>query len=82
MRMAQDVFEDALPHLLATLQFAVQHQAAVDVHVFFEAREHGCVAGQLDRRCAGLLPNIEPRPVVKQIRFAPLAIWPVEATGS
>ncbi len=31
---------------------------------------------------AGLLPNMEPRPVVKQIRCAPLAIWPVEATGS
>ncbi len=31
---------------------------------------------------AGLEPNIEPRPVVKQIRLAPLAIWPVEATGS
>ncbi len=31
---------------------------------------------------AGLEPNIEPRPVVKQIRFAPLAIWPVVATGS
>ena len=27
---------------------------------------------------AGLEPNIEPRPVVKQIRFAPLAIWPVD----
>ena len=31
---------------------------------------------------AGLLPNIEPRPVVKQMSCAPLAIWPVEATGS
>ena len=31
---------------------------------------------------AGLEPNIEPRPVVKQIRLAPLAIWPVTATGS
>ena len=31
---------------------------------------------------AGLEPNIEPRPVVKQIRLAPLAIWPVAATGS
>src|SRR6218665_797190 len=31
---------------------------------------------------AGLLPNIEPRPVVKQMRLAPLAIWPVQATGS
>jgi hypothetical protein len=31
---------------------------------------------------AGLLPNIEPRPVVKQMSWAPLAIWPVAATGS
>ena len=26
---------------------------------------------------AGLEPNIEPRPVVNAIRFAPPAIWPV-----
>ena len=31
---------------------------------------------------AGLEPNIDPRPVVKQIRLAPLAICPVTATGS
>ncbi|MNV83182.1 hypothetical protein D3C71_1769690 [compost metagenome] len=30
----------------------------------------------------GLAPNIEPRPVVKQIRLAPPAIWPVAETGS
>ena len=31
---------------------------------------------------AGLEPNIEPRPVVKAIRLAPPAIWPVADTGS
>ena len=31
---------------------------------------------------AGFEPNIEPLPVVKQMRFAPLAIWPVTAQGS
>ena len=29
----------------------------------------------------GFAPNIEPRPVVKQIMFAPLAIWPVAEHG-
>src|ERR1700760_916841 len=31
---------------------------------------------------AGLQPNTLPRPVVKQTRLAPPAIWPVAATGS
>ncbi len=30
----------------------------------------------------GMKPKAEPRPVVKQIRFAPLATWPVTAHGS
>jgi hypothetical protein len=34
-----------------------------------------CVASLIDG--TGLAPNIEPRPVVKQIRLAPPAIWPV-----
>jgi hypothetical protein len=31
---------------------------------------------------SGFEPDTAPRPVVKQIRLAPLAIWPVTATGS
>ena len=61
---------------------AVDDRAAVDVHVVFHALEHRacCVASLIDG--AGLQPNIEPRPVVKQIRFAPPATWPVAETGS
>jgi hypothetical protein len=31
---------------------------------------------------AGTDPKHDPRPVVKQIMFAPPAIWPVAETGS
>ncbi|MNC55524.1 hypothetical protein D3C75_1050600 [compost metagenome] len=31
---------------------------------------------------AGLAPKTEPRPVVKTIRLAPEAIWPVAEQGS
>jgi hypothetical protein len=46
--MAQDGVEEALPHL-RHIEFAVQDDAAVEVHVFFQAREQGRVARQLDR---------------------------------
>ena len=63
---------DAVPSRISPQLMSMSSSSLLNIGVL--------VASLMDG--AGLEPNIEPRPVVKAIRLAPPAIWPVADTGS
>ena len=86
----EDLIRNAGAGLILKLLPVLDDLARAMAHVPAEIENNQWISGvkQVQRKFetvlegAGLQPYAEPRPVVKQIMFAPPATWPVADTGS